>query len=214
MTTNTGVGLCPSGFRKIKVKQQKLNININNMVNENNIHYYSNSALAQVKNLTVSVRQLECFASRSALWTEHMGQWRACVQSADNWTPENPSSQDPVVDDPVFVLLVQKEHVMLSPDSGSGKFDFARQVSSSSSSTISGANSSSGGDEVTGDGWVVARKLSEFHELRSKLVPVAGDELRSRQLPPMPTPPSSQRGSSSSLSKSWSKAELHDAKVI
>jgi hypothetical protein len=67
---------------------------------------------------------------------------------------------------------------------------------------------------VASEGWVVARKLSELHVLRNKLVFIAEDELKTKQLPPMTANSTKLKSPTQSPGKAWSEEELHDAKVM
>ncbi|CAG0915273.1 unnamed protein product [Notodromas monacha] len=134
-----------------------------------------------VKCLTDDVQQLSCFAARSALWSEHLGQWRACIQSVE-------ATEDGLM----FLLVVQKEEAMLSPvEAPNGP-----PISSSTPETTDGGL----------DGWIVSRKLAEFHELRHRVGLIAGDSLKSKDLPAL--------GSGKSFfGRGWDRAELDKARA-
>ncbi|XP_037027852.1 sorting nexin-25 isoform X2 [Bradysia coprophila] len=109
--------------------------------------------------LKMEKRQLEAHLIRTEVWAEHLGRWRAIVQSV-----EVPDEKEP----PQFMILVEVEENLshtndnLNADHGS-------------------VNEKSEMDNIS-TGWVVLRSLTEFHELHRKLRPLCPD-LRNVDLP-------------------------------
>lgn len=104
--------------------------------------------------LRMERRQLEAHLRRTELWAEHLGAWRACVQSV-----EVPDEKEP----PHFMIVVQVD-------------EKEREAEEMRCRAAGGA----GGGISTG--WVVLRSLNEFHELHKKLRPLCAS-LKAVELP-------------------------------
>lgn len=88
-------------------------------------------------------RELEAHLSRTSIWTDHLGKWRATVENVD-------VSEDK--DTPQFVIVVQVDELPKE-----AKEDEIYDAESDNVST----------------GWVVLRSLTDFHELHRKIKPLS-----------------------------------------
>lgn len=100
-------------------------------------------------------RQLEAHLQQTEVWGDHLGKWRADVQSVEAQDEKEP---------PQFMILVHVEE--------------------STSAVIATEDSGKNEDNCDGisTGWVILRSLTQFHELHRKLRPLCSD-LRSMDLP-------------------------------
>lgn len=91
--------------------------------------------------LKMEKRQLEAHLMRTEVWAEHLGKWRAIVQSV-----EVPDEKEP----PQFMILVEvDENLPLT----------AGDHSCADHDLVNGKNET----ENISTGWVVLRSLTEFH---------------------------------------------------
>lgn len=101
-------------------------------------------------------RQLEAHLQQTEVWGDHLGKWRADVQSVEAADEKEP---------PQFMILVHVEE-------------------SSASAVIATEDCCQSEENCDGisTGWVILRSLTQFHELHRKLRPLCSD-LRSMDLP-------------------------------
>ena len=139
----------------------------------------------EVEILQAEKRELEAFIDRTDSWLEHVGRWRVTVS-------QNSNIEEGGKTIPYFVLLV---HLESKEETGDADGAEVVEIAGAADGKVDGCNAASTSFPSTSfpskysdtHGFVVTRRLSDFHLLHKKLQPL-GPHLAENRLFKLPSP--------------------------